>query len=65
MEEACSEQVDKLSKLLAEDFPEEDILFPFGRDQYYKDVDGQSHHKNEDRLAWVRAKIKQLPDEEG
>lgn len=52
-----------LERLLETDFPD-NASFPFGGSTvYHRDAYRREHHLNEERLAWVRAKLAEPDDE--
>lgn len=37
-----------------------DHIYPFGCDQYFRDRDNRSHHKNQKRITWIKDTLKTL-----
>lgn len=53
---------DLLGLILEEEFPF-DLAYPFGATAYFSESKSESHHKNPERLAWVRKTIKRLEND--
>lgn len=49
--------------ILKKDSSFADWLYPFGKDDYCKELLSRSHHKNLNRLCWVEGKIEELSKE--